>query len=77
MIRLRRERDTLVRVLVWGGLRGGVSAALALSLPPSPFRDALLAVCYAVVLWTVIVQGLTLEGELRRLFRPRGPLRMG
>ncbi|MFO1057738.1 MAG: sodium:proton antiporter [Dongiaceae bacterium] len=56
-----------IAILSWGGLRGGVSVALALTLPPGPWRDPLLAACYAVVLFTVLVQGLTLERLVRRL----------
>ena len=43
--------------LVWGGLRGGISIALALALPASGIRSELLAVTYAVVIFAVIVQG--------------------
>jgi CPA1 family monovalent cation:H+ antiporter len=43
--------------LVWGGLRGGISIALALSLPEGPARTAILAVTYTVVLFSVVVQG--------------------
>ena len=55
--------------LVWGGLRGGISEALALSLPDSPVRTAILAVTYAVVLFSVIVQGGTIAGLITRLQR--------
>ncbi len=47
-------------VKIWGGLRGGISVALALSLPPGETRDALLTVTYAVVAFSILVQGLTL-----------------
>jgi monovalent cation:H+ antiporter, CPA1 family len=57
-------------VLTWGGLRGGISIALALTLQPSPYRGALLAVCYAVVVFTILVQGLTMKPLVRRLYRP-------
>jgi len=46
-------------ILTWGGLRGGISVALALSLPAGSDRDLLLAACYGVVLFTIIIQGLT------------------
>ncbi len=55
-------------VLTWGGLRGGISIALALTLAPSPHRDALLAVCYAVVVWTILAQGLSMPMLVRRLY---------
>ncbi|MCB1606458.1 MAG: sodium:proton antiporter [Xanthomonadales bacterium] len=46
-------------ILVWGGLRGGISVALALSLPSGPERDLLLTVTYCVVVFSILVQGLT------------------
>jgi CPA1 family monovalent cation:H+ antiporter len=55
-----------IPVLTWGGIRGGISVALALSLPDSPARPYILAATYAVVLFSVIIQGLTLEGVVRR-----------
>ena len=48
------------RVLWWGGLRGGISIALALSLPIGPTRDLLLAATFAAVLFSVLVQRATL-----------------
>jgi len=53
-------------LLAWGGLRGGISIALALSLPPSPWRDALLAATWLVVMFSVVVQGATVERLMRR-----------
>jgi CPA1 family monovalent cation:H+ antiporter len=61
-------RGTVV-VLVWGGLRGGISIALALSLPETPFKAALLAATYAVVIFTIVVQGLTLGRVAARALR--------
>jgi len=60
-----------IAVLTWGGLRGGISVALALTLQPSDYRGDLLAVCYAVVVFTILVQGLTMPALVRRLYRPR------
>ena len=53
--------------LVWGGLRGGISVALALSLPEGPGRTIILAVTYMVVLFSVIVQGGSIGRLIRRL----------
>jgi CPA1 family monovalent cation:H+ antiporter len=53
------------RVLTWGGLRGGISVALALSLPASPYRETLLALTYCVVVFSILVQGLTIGGVVR------------
>lgn len=52
--------------MTWGGLRGGISIALALSLPPGPMKDVLLAATYVVVLFSVLVQGGTIERVVRR-----------
>jgi CPA1 family monovalent cation:H+ antiporter len=57
-----------IAVLTWGGLRGGISVALALTLEDSPYRGALLAVCYAVVVFTILVQGLSMPMLVRRLY---------
>ena len=56
-----------VPVLTWGGIRGGISVALVLSLPNSPERDVLLTVCYGVVLFSIVVQGLTIGRFARRI----------
>ncbi|MGB5777574.1 MAG: sodium:proton antiporter, partial [Allopontixanthobacter sediminis] len=48
------------RVLWWGGLRGGISIALVLSLPSGPTRELLLAATFAAVLFSVLVQRATL-----------------
>jgi CPA1 family monovalent cation:H+ antiporter len=62
-----------VAVLTWAGLRGGISIALALSLPASPWRGDLLVVTYAVVLFTIVVQGLTMSGLLQALYGDKKP----
>ena len=59
-----------IPVLTWGGLRGGISVALALSLPDIPEKPLLLLATYAVVLWTVIVQGLTVKAVVGRTVDP-------
>jgi CPA1 family monovalent cation:H+ antiporter len=56
----------VIGILTWGGLRGGISVALALSLPAGAHRDAIIAVTYGVVLFSILVQGLTLSRLLRR-----------
>jgi CPA1 family monovalent cation:H+ antiporter len=53
-------------VLVWGGLRGGISIALALSLPAGPMKDVILTVTYVVVIFSVVVQGATMGMAARR-----------
>ncbi len=53
--------------LVWGGPRGGISVALALSRPDSPIRVVILAATYAVVLFAVIVQGGSIGWPIERI----------
>ena len=57
----------LVKILVWGGLRGGISVALALSLPAGEFRDLVLFLTYIVVVFSIVVQGLTIGPLIRKL----------
>jgi CPA1 family monovalent cation:H+ antiporter len=57
-----------VRILAWGGLRGGVSVALALSLPLGDERELLLSLTYIIVLVSIIVQGLTVGPLVRSLY---------
>lgn len=57
------NRATLI--LTWGGLRGGISVAMALSLPASPYRDAIVTMTYIVVVFSILVQGLTIERLIR------------
>ncbi len=56
-------------VMTWGGLRGGISIALALSLPEGPMKDVTLAATYMVVLFSVLAQGATIGGLVRRSVR--------
>jgi CPA1 family monovalent cation:H+ antiporter len=61
---MRRVRDFsphAVKIMTWGGLRGGISVALALSIPNGPEREALLTVTYIIVIFSILVQGLTIE----------------
>jgi CPA1 family monovalent cation:H+ antiporter len=58
-----------IPILTWGGLRGGISIALALSLPEVPEKSAILAATYGVVLFTLIVQGLSLRALAERVVK--------
>ena len=58
------------QVLTWGGLRGGISVALALSLPFGPERNVVLALTYAVVVFSILVQGLSIGRLARYATRP-------
>jgi CPA1 family monovalent cation:H+ antiporter len=59
MRRFRTFSPNVIKILTWGGLRGGISVAMALSLPPGRHRDIILTITYAVVVFSIIVQGLT------------------
>lgn len=64
---LRREFPPyVIAMMTWGGLRGAISIALALSVPAGTHRDAIIMATYGVVLFSIVVQGLTLSRVLRR-----------
>jgi len=67
--RFRKSTPHSIKILTWGGLRGGLSIAMALSLPASEARDVILGMTYAVVAWSILVQGMTFGPLLRRLER--------
>jgi len=56
-----------ILILTWGGLRGGISVALALSLPLSPYRELILTASFCIVVFSIIVQGLTLNKVVNKL----------
>ena len=64
--RLSEVSPHAVKVLTWAGLRGGISVALALSLPPGPAREAFVPMTYVIVAFSILVQGLTLGALVRR-----------
>jgi monovalent cation:H+ antiporter, CPA1 family len=63
-----RDKARGTAVLTWAGLRGGISIALALTLPDGAWRTELLVATYAVVVFTVVVQGLTITRFLRAMY---------
>ncbi|MEM6986416.1 MAG: sodium:proton antiporter [Pseudomonadota bacterium] len=58
----------LVTLLTWGGIRGGISVALALSLPESPWRTLLLTATYVIVVLSILVQGLSIKRLISTVF---------
>ncbi|NKB60947.1 MAG: sodium:proton antiporter [Gammaproteobacteria bacterium] len=56
-----------IKILAWGGIRGGISVALALSLPDGLERDTFLVMTYIIVIFSIVVQGLTI-GKLAKRF---------
>ncbi|MET7258680.1 cation:proton antiporter [Dyadobacter fermentans] len=56
-------------IMTWGGLRGGISIALALSLPVSPYKDVIVSVTFVVVLFSILAQGFTIEKVIAKLGR--------
>jgi CPA1 family monovalent cation:H+ antiporter len=56
-----------IKLLVWGGLRGGVSIALALSVDEGPYKTTIIAATYFVVVFSIIVQGLSIGWLAKRV----------
>ncbi|MEM9599629.1 MAG: cation:proton antiporter, partial [Pseudomonadota bacterium] len=59
-----------IPVLTWGGVRGGISVALALSLPDNEHKPLILTATYGIVVFSIIVQGLTIERVVKRVVDP-------
>jgi CPA1 family monovalent cation:H+ antiporter len=65
------QRFGSLLVLTWGGLRGGLSVAMALALPASEWKSSILTIAYGIVVFSIVVQGLTLERLARRSLIPQ------
>ncbi|TCT20253.1 cation:proton antiporter [Thiobaca trueperi] len=65
LTRFRHYAPGVVAILTWGGLRGGISVAMALALPHGEVRDVLVSVTYIVVVFSILVQGLSLGPVIR------------
>lgn len=69
--RTRHSERGAVSILTWGGLHGALSVALALSIPASGERSVILSLTYAVVAFSIVIQGLTFAPLARRMTRAR------
>ncbi len=66
---LRKIDPEVLPIMTWGGLRGGISVALALSLPAGEIRDVILMMTYTVVVFAILVQGLTIKCLVKKIIK--------
>jgi CPA1 family monovalent cation:H+ antiporter len=71
--RFRKFNLNVLLIMTWGGLRGGISIALALSIQYSHQYDFIVAITYAVVLFSMMVQGVTIGPLIRRMRKSSDP----
>lgn len=64
----------VISILTWGGLRGGISVALALSLPPGEARNIIVPITYVVVVFSILVQGLTVGRLIKHHVKSSSPV---
>ncbi len=67
--RWQKYRRDVIPIMTWGGLKGGISVALALSVPENEYKPLILSITYIVVLFSIIVQGLTIAPLAKKLDR--------
>jgi len=72
--RWKTYRRDVIPIMTWGGIKGGISVALALSLPENEWKPLILTITYIVVLFSIIVQGLTIAPLAKKLDREQGLL---
>ena len=70
LLKLKHEfSPNIVKIMTWGGLRGGISVALALSIPNGEARAIILPITYIIVVFSIIFQGLTIGPLVKKLCR--------
>ena len=70
ILALRRSVNFMPRtplIMTWGGLRGGISIALALSLPAAMNKDIILSITYCIVIFSIVIQGITLGPIVKKI----------
>ncbi|MBX2880504.1 MAG: sodium:proton antiporter [Granulosicoccus sp.] len=71
LLKLKRDfHPHVIKILTWGGLRGGISVALALSLPAGKERDIIVAITYVIVVISIVGQGLTIGKLVKATAEP-------
>ena len=73
LFRFKQEiSNNTLKIMTWGGLRGGISIALALSIPPNPYKELIVSITFVIVLVSIVGQGLTIERFIKHINRKAG-----